>query len=121
MGEVFGYVYVIGALGTGLLSACLYFKIFFGTEEKNQSLFGWIFTCASMCPAWALFWPFVIKRLWNDFSNFEKDWQRAIKQREYQDWAAGFQEDMDKPPPPWIDPTRFGNEFSEKKQIMTSP
>lgn len=121
MGEVFGYVYVIGALGTGLLSACLYFKIFFDTEEKNQSLFGWIFTCASMCPVWALIWPFVIKSIWNDLSNFETNKQRTTKQSEYQDRAAGFQKDMDKPPPPLIDSKIFGNEFSEKNSYYDKP
>jgi hypothetical protein len=115
MVEFFGYVYVIGAVGTGLLSACLYLKIYFDTEEKNESLFGWIFTCVAMCPVWALFWPFVIKAIWNDLSNFEKNKQGAIKQREYQDWVAGFQEDMDKPPPPWIDPKRFSVEIQAKQ------
>jgi hypothetical protein len=121
MAEVFGYVYVIGAMGTGLLSARLYFKIFFDAAEKNQSLFGWIFTCASMCPVWALFWPFVIKSILNDLSNFEKNKQRAIKQREYQDWVAGFQEDTAKAPPPWIDPKRFGKAFSEKHTDYENP
>lgn len=115
MGEVFGYVYVMGAVGTGVLSAYLYLKIYFDTEEKNESLFGWIFTCVAMCPVWALIWPFVIKGIWNDLSNFEKNKKGAIKQREHQDWVAGFQEDMDKPPPPWIDPKRFSVEIQAKQ------
>jgi hypothetical protein len=121
MGEIFGYIYVMGAVGTALLSAYLYLKIYFDTEEKNQSLFGWIFTCVAMCPVWALIWPFVIKGIWNDLSNFEKNKKGAIKQREHQDWVAGFQEDMDKPPPPWIDPKRFGNELSKKNSDRDEP
>lgn len=114
MGEVFGYVYAIGAVATWLLSANLFFKLFFETEEKNKSFFGWLFTCASMCPLYALVWPFVIKGIWNDLSNFEKNKQRQIEQLKYTDWVMGFQEDMDIPPPPWIDPKRFGTEFAEK-------
>jgi hypothetical protein len=114
MVELLGHVYVIGAVGTGLLSAYLYLKIYFDTEEKNESLFGWIVTCVAMCPLWALIWPFVIKAIWTDLSNFEINKQKGLEQRKYQEWVMGLQEDDDIPPPPWVDPKRFGNKFSKK-------
>ncbi|MDN3986999.1 hypothetical protein [Zwartia vadi] len=111
MGELLLYVFAIGALVTGIVSALVYFKIFFGENQKDPSFFGWVLTCLTMCPVNALIWPFVIKGLINTLKNYDAELRRKKEQKRYQEWVMGLQDNDDYPAPPWINPKTFGPEF----------
>lgn len=114
MGELFLYLYVIGALATGTLTAVVYLKVFFAEDQRNPSILGWLFTCAAMCPFHAIVWPFVIKGLLHTLKNYDTELRRQKEQKQYQEWVMGLQDSDDYPAPPWIDPKRFDPEFVKK-------